>query len=227
MPRHLIWHGHGTFEVVTDTARVMIDPFFTGNPSAIKRADEVNPDVIIVSHGHGDHVGDAIAIAKRRGALLIANHEISLWARDQGASNVHGMHIGGSHTFPWGTVKLTMALHGSMLPDGSNGGNPCGVLLRLPGATLYHACDTGLFGDMALIGEEGIDVAILPIGDNYTMGPDDALRAVRLIKPRVVIPDHFGTWPLIAQDANVWCERVRASTETRPVTLTVGQPWNF
>jgi L-ascorbate metabolism protein UlaG (beta-lactamase superfamily) len=134
------------------------------------------------------------------------------------------MQHGGGHRFPFGRVKLTLAFHGSMLPDGSNGGNPCGFHLFFnDGATVYDAADTGLFGDMRLIGEEGVGLATLPIGDNYTMGPDDALRAVKLIQPRKVVPIHFGTFPLIEQDARAWAERVRAETSATPVVLAPGE----
>ncbi len=136
---------------------------------------------------------------------------------------MHPQHIGGAHQHAFGTVKLTIAHHGSALPDGSNGGNPCGVLLKLDDGTLYHACDTGLFYDMKLIGEEGIDLAILPIGDNFTMGPDDALRAVKLIEPRRVIPDHYNTWPLIDQDADGWADRVSRETDSTAVVLQPGE----
>ena len=214
--------GHGTFLVETNGTRVLIDPFLTENPSASMTAEEVPADVIILSHGHGDHVGDAITVANRTGALVIANHEIVEWLTGQGVTNTHAQHIGGQHVFDWGTVKLTIAHHGSMLPDGSDGGNPCGILLKLTDGTIYHAADTGLFYDMKLIGEDGIDLAILPIGDNFTMGPDDALKAVKLIEPRRVIPDHYDTWPLIAQDAAAWAERVRAETSTEPLVLQPG-----
>ncbi len=214
--------GHGTFLVETNGTRVLIDPFLTENPSASMTAEEVPADVIILSHGHGDHVGDAISVANRTGALVIANHEIVEWLTGQGVTTTHAQHIGGQHVFDWGTVKLTIAHHGSMLPDGSDGGNPCGILLKLTDGTIYHAADTGLFYDMKLIGEDGIDLAILPIGDNFTMGPDDALKAVKLIEPRRVIPDHYDTWPLIAQDAAAWAERVRAETSTEPLVLQPG-----
>jgi L-ascorbate metabolism protein UlaG (beta-lactamase superfamily) len=214
--------GHGTFLVETNGIRVLIDPFLTENPSASMTAEEVPADVIILSHGHGDHVGDAINVANRTGALVIANHEIVEWLTGQGVTTTHAQHIGGQHVFAWGTVKLTIAHHGSMLPDGSDGGNPCGILLKLTDGTIYHAADTGLFYDMKLIGEDGIDLAILPIGDNFTMGPDDALKAVKLIEPRQVIPDHYDTWPLIAQDADAWAERVRAETSTEPLVLQPG-----
>ncbi len=214
--------GHGTFLVETNGTHVLIDPFLTDNPAASVSADDVPADVIILTHGHGDHVGDAVAVAGRTGALVIANFEIVQWLGAQGVDNSHPLHIGGAHAFDWGTVKLTIAHHGSMLPDGSDGGNPCGVLLKLEDGTIYHAADTGLFYDMKLIGEEGIDLTILPIGDNFTMGPDDAIRAVKLIEPKRVIPDHYNTWPLIEQDADAWAERVRQETTAEPLVLAAG-----
>ena len=215
--------GHGTFQIDSGGKTVLIDPFLTDNPAASTTADAVSADFIIVTHGHGDHVGDTVAIAKRTGALVISNFEINQWLATQGVSNAHPQHIGGAHQFDFGTVKLTIAHHGSMLPDGSDGGNPCGVLLKLSDGTIYHAADTGLFYDMKLIGDEGIDLAIVPIGDNFTMGPDDALRAVKLINPKRVIPDHYNTWPLIEQDAAAWSQRVSAETSTQPVVLNPGE----
>jgi len=223
MSTRIIWLGHGTFSIETGEKTVIIDPFFTGNPAATTTAEAVSPDAMIISHGHGDHVGDAVEIAKRSGCLVVANYEITEWLTKQGVENVHPQHIGGSHRHDFGTVKLTIAHHGSSLPDGSNGGNPCGIILKTDDGTIYHACDTGLFYDMKLIGEEGIDIAILPIGDNFTMGPEDALRAVKLIEPKRVIPDHFGTWPLIDQDVAAWAECVRNETSTDPVVLEAGQ----
>ncbi|NQV28156.1 MAG: metal-dependent hydrolase [Rhodopirellula sp.] len=223
MSTTITWLGHGAFLIETAGKTVIIDPFFTGNPAATLTADEVSPDALIISHGHGDHVGDAVEIAKRTGCLVIANFEITEWLTKQGVENVHAQHVGGSHKHDFGTVKLTIAHHGSALPDGSNGGSPCGIFLRTEDGTIYHACDTGLFYDMKLIGEEGIDVAILPIGDNFTMGPEDALRAVKLIEPKRVIPDHFGTWPLIDQDVAAWAKSVRSETLTEPVILEPGQ----
>lgn len=223
MPTNITYLGHGSFQIETAGKTIIIDPFFTDNPAAKTTAAEVTPDYLIVSHGHGDHVGDAVAIEKRTGCTIISNFEVSQWLSSQGVENVHPMHIGGSHAFDFGTVKLTIAHHGSMLPDGANGGNPCGVLLKLSDGVIYHACDTGLFYDMKLIGEEGIDVAILPIGDNFTMGPDDALRAVKLIQPKRVIPDHYNTWDLIAQDASGWAKRVSAETKTQPLVLQPGE----
>jgi L-ascorbate metabolism protein UlaG (beta-lactamase superfamily) len=224
MTTALTWLGHGAWQLETTGQRVLIDPFLTGNPAAAVTADAAQADFILVSHGHGDHVGDTVAIARRTGAMVIANYEITEWLARHGITKTHPMNTGGAHTFPFGNLKLTIAHHTSMLPDGANGGNPCGFLIRLnDGRKIYHAADTGLFLDMQLIGEEGIDVAILPIGDNYTMGPDDALRAIRLLKPKRVIPTHFGTWEVIAQDAQGWAARVRAETSAEPVILTPGQ----
>jgi L-ascorbate metabolism protein UlaG (beta-lactamase superfamily) len=222
MTTRVCWLGHACLLLESDDTRVLIDPFLTGNPAAATTADKVEADFILVSHGHGDHVGDAVAIAKRTGATVVCNYEISLWLEKQGVK-AHGMQHGGGHQFPFGRVKLTLAFHGSMLPDGSNGGNPCGFLVTFnDGVRLYDAADTGLFGDMQLIGEEGIDLAFLPIGDNYTMGPDDALRAVKLLRPRRVFPIHYNTFDLIRQDAEAWAGRVRAETLTEPVVHPPG-----
>lgn len=199
--------GHAAVQVKAGTTFILIDPFLTGNPQAAAGPDQVQADVIVVTHGHGDHLGDAEAIAKRTGALVIANAEISGYLSKRGVKT-HALHIGGGYRFPFGRVKLTIAHHGSSLPDGSYGGNPAGVLLYLEGKTLYHAGDTGLFYDMKLIGEEGVDLAFLPIGDNYTMGLEDALRAVKLIQPKVVIPMHYDTFPVIPEDPHKFAARV-------------------
>ncbi len=224
MPTRVTWLGHAALAIDVAGRRVLIDPFFTGNPAAALSADEAQADFILVSHGHGDHVGDTVAIAKRTGAQVIANYEIAGWLEKQGLTKVHGMQHGGSFGFPFGRLKLTLAFHGSMLPDGSYGGNPCGFLLTTPdGKKIYDAADTGLFGDMRLIGEEGLDLAILPIGDNYTMGPEDALRAVKLLAPKKVVPIHYDTWPLLAQDASAWAARVQQETPARVVVLKPGE----
>jgi len=224
MTVRITWYGHATFGLDFGTYRILIDPFFTGNPSSPVAADDVEPNVILITHGHGDHVGDAVSIANRTGALLISNAEIANWLRSQGLENVHGQHLGGGYFHPFGYVKLTLALHGSQLPDGSYGGNPAGFLLTPPnGKKLYFAGDTGLFGDMRLLGEEGIHFAALPIGDNYTMGPDDALRAVQFLQPDHVIPFHYNTWDLIKQDPQAWAARVEAESDSHVHVLTPGE----
>jgi L-ascorbate metabolism protein UlaG (beta-lactamase superfamily) len=224
MATQITWYGHATLGLETGGYHVLVDPFFDGNPAASVSPKSVAADFILVSHGHGDHVGDTVEIAKRTGALVISNFEIAGWFEKQGLSRTHGQHLGGGHRHPFGYLKLTLALHGSALPDGSNGGNPCGFLLTTnDGRKLYMAQDTGLFGDMKLIGEEELDLAVIPIGDNYTMGPEDALRAVKLLQPKTVIPIHYNTWELIAQDAQAWAERVQKETPAKVAVLKPGE----
>ena len=216
------WFGHATIGVQTNGYHLVIDPYFSGNPATSADQRQIKPDFILVSHGHSDHIGDAVIIAKRTGVSVICNFEIANWLGKQNIQT-HAQHIGGGHQYPFGYLKLTQALHGSMLPDCSYGGNPVGFLLTTnQGQKLYFACDTGLFGDMRLIGEEGIDLAMLPIGDNFTMGPDDALRAVKLIQPKHVIPIHYNTWGLIAQDADAWAQRVQAETGAQAHVISPG-----
>jgi len=182
----------------------------------------VPADYILVSHGHNDHVADLDSIAKRTGATVISNFEIATWCGAQGMDKAQGQHIGGGCQYPFGYVKLTQAQHGSALPDGSNGGNPAGFLITADDKKIYLACDTGLFGDMRLIGEEGIDLAVLPIGDHFTMGPDDALRAVKMVNPKHVIPVHYNTWDQIRQDAGAWAKRVESETQAKVHVLQPG-----
>jgi len=222
------WLGHGSFALDIDGTKILIDPFLTGNPAASTSADSLDADFILVSHGHGDHVADLVAVAKRTGATVISNFEIANWAAAQGLEKTHGQHIGGGYNHPFGYVKLTIAHHGSALPDGSNGGNPSGFLITSrQGKKAYYACDTGLFYEMKFYGEEGLDLACVPIGDNYTMGPDDALKAVKLLEPKAVIPVHYNTFPLIAQDADAWAKRVSAETKTKPVILKPGESYEI
>ncbi len=225
MSTRVRWLGHACLEIETDGQTILIDPFLTDNPKAAAKPEDLKPDFILISHGHGDHVGDSVAIAKRTGAMVIANYEIATWLQQkQGLEKVHGMQHGGGHDFPFGRLKLTLAFHGSALPDGSNGGNPCGFYFTFKdGTRVYDAADTALFGDMALIGEEGIDLACLPIGDNFTMGPDDAIRALKLLKPKKVLPIHYNTWDLIAQDGPAWAKKVAQETSAEAVVLEPGE----
>lgn len=219
------WFGHATLGLETGGFKLLIDPYFSGNPSVKVKANQVEADYILVTHGHGDHIGDTVEIAKRCSALVISNAEISSWLRKQGVKT-HAQHIGGGYQHPFGYLKLTTALHGSSLPDGSNGGNPAGFLLTTnENKKIYMAGDTGLFGDMKLIGEEGLDLAVIPIGDNYTMGPTDALRAVKLLTPKVVVPIHFNTFDLIRQDPKAWAERVEAETDTKVHLMQPGDTY--
>lgn len=228
MTNKLTWYGHAALGLETGGYKLLIDPFFSGNPAASIAAEAVEAHFILVSHGHGDHVGDTVAIAQRSGATVISNFEIATWFEGKGVQKTHAQHIGGGFKHPFGYLKLTLALHGSALPDGSNGGNPTGFLLTTnDGKKIYMAQDTGLFGDMKLIGEEGLDLAVIPIGDNYTMGPADALRAVKLLQPKTVIPIHYNTWDLLAQDANAWAERVHKETQTKAVILKPGESVSF
>jgi L-ascorbate metabolism protein UlaG (beta-lactamase superfamily) len=219
----LTWHGHSTFEISGGGHNVIIDPFLTGNPAAKAKPEEIEADAILLTHGHSDHFGDSLHIAKRLNIPVIAPFELASYCMKKGVQ-AHPMHLGGTHSFDFGTVKLTLAFHGSAVEEGDQlvyAGNPCGYLLTMEGRTVYHAGDTALFGDMKLIGERHrIDVALLPIGDNFTMGPEDALYAAELLKPGLVIPMHYNTFPLIAQNAQAFARRL----ESKGIRCTVLEP---
>jgi L-ascorbate metabolism protein UlaG (beta-lactamase superfamily) len=224
MATELTWLGHGTWMIETGESKILLDPFLDDNPSAPVKASEVNPDFILVSHGHFDHVADAASIANRTGATVVTNFEISQWLQSKhGVKDPVGMNIGGGLQMPFGHVKMTLAFHSSMLPDGSNGGTACGLLLTLEDdKRVYFACDTAVFEDMKRIGAVGLDLAVLPIGDLFTMGPGDACEATRLLNPARVAPAHYNTWPPIEQDAAKWAEVIRETTDAQPVIVEPG-----
>lgn len=220
----LTYLGHSCFLVETSRARLLIDPCLDENPLAAIKASDARCDVVLVSHGHEDHCADAEAIARANSALLIANYEIAEYFAAKGV-RTHGMNPGGAHVFPFGRIKLTLAHHTSSLNAGLNPiylGAPCGILVEADGKRLYHAGDTALFLDMQLIGRGGLDAALLPIGDNFTMGPDDALDALDLLKPGLVVPMHYNTWSLIAQDGEAFA-RAAAARGHRAQALRPGE----
>ncbi|MBY6035196.1 metal-dependent hydrolase [Fictibacillus nanhaiensis] len=198
------YHGHSVLEIQTEEHSVWIDPFINGNNQCKMEVKDVKADVILLTHGHNDHVGDTVEIAKKNNSLVVAPFELAEYIGTYDVET-HPMHIGGSHTFSWGRVKFTQAFHGSSYTEEDGKviytGMPSGILLTVDGKTLYHAGDTALFSDMKMIGElEKPDAAFLPIGDNFTMGPDDALIAAKWIGASINIPIHYNTFPVIEQD---------------------------
>jgi L-ascorbate metabolism protein UlaG (beta-lactamase superfamily) len=207
------FYGHSCVYVTDGRHRIIIDPFLDGNPLSPVKADSIDVDYILVTHGHGDHLGDAIPISKRTGATIVAPNELAIYVSREGAL-AHNMHIGGAYNFEFGRVKLTIAHHGSSA--GESGleytGNPCGFLVTMGGKTLYHTGDTGLFYDMKLIGEMNkIDLMFLPIGDNFTMGIDDAVKAVEFVRPKAVVPMHYHTWDIIDTDPEEFKRKLAGS----------------
>lgn len=212
----LTYFGHSCFLVETSKARLLLDPFLNDNPKSPVKTSQVQCDYVLVSHGHEDHSGDALEVAKRCNATLIANYEISEYFAAKGAKT-HGMNPGGGFNFPFGRIKLTIAHHTSSVEAGLHPvylGVPCGLLISADGRNVYHAGDTALFLDMQLIGRAGLDVALIPIGDNFTMGPDDALTALEFLKPKVAVPIHYNTWPVIAQDGAAFAARAAQAGHT-------------
>lgn len=204
------YYGHASFLLDDGTSKVLTDPFLTGNPLAAIRADEVECDYILLTHAHGDHLGDAPAIAKRTGAMVLGIPEVlDVCLQAESDIKTHGMNIGGSVKLPFGKVRMTMALHSS----GVAGGIACGYVIQIGGINVYFAGDTALFSDMKLIGQKDpLDYAVLPIGDNYTMGLEDAALAAQWLNTKNVIPIHYNTWPVIAQEAGRYKEVTEGMT---------------
>ncbi len=207
------FHGHSVLEVQLEDTNVLVDPWLTGNPSAVVAAGDLAPDVILVTHAHADHWSDVPQIAQASGALVVSNFEIAEHLkRAYSYENVLGMNTGGESRFDWGQVKLTHALHSSSFPDGAYGGNPNGFVLTAEGKTLYMLGDTAPFAEMQWIGEDhDIDVAFMPIGDLFTMGPRDAVRAARMLRPKLTVPIHYNTFPPIEVDTATWAADMQAS----------------
>ena len=207
----LTYLGHSCILIETSSVKILLDPFITGNPKAPLRSDQIEADYVVVTHAHGDHWGNTLEFLER-GATLISTVEVTAYAARQGAdaSKMIGMNLGGSVQLPFGKLTWTPALHSSSFPDGTPGGIAAGVVLELEGKRIYHAGDTALFSDMALIGKKGLDLAILPIGDFYTMGPNEALEALEYLKPKAVLPVHHSTFPGIAQDASGFTTQAEA-----------------
>lgn len=229
MATEITWLGHSCFAVHTGKHKLLLDPFLNDCPTAPIKAEEVEADFILVTHGHFDHVGDTVSIAKRTGAQVVANFEICEWLKKQGLGEdqVAAMGAGGALEFPFGIAKMTTAVHSSGLPDGSYGGVAGGFILQIEKQRIYFAGDTALTLDMKLIGIGGLDLAVLPIGDLFTMGPDDAIEAIKLLNPSKALPCHYNTMPPLEQDAHQWADRVRSHTAAEPIILEPGEKFSL
>ncbi len=228
MPITVKWFAHSAFLLTINGRHLLIDPFISENPLAEGTDIRTVPaDIIAVTHAHGDHVGDTIAIAKRTGATVVCNFEMGNWFESQGVKQVERGNPGGTYHGDFVSLKWTAAIHTSSFPDGSNGGEANGFIITADDRKLYFAGDTTLFGDMELIGDEGIDVAFVPIGDTYTMGIDDSIKAIKLIRPRYVIPMHYNTFPPIVQDVTDWAEKVNRETDAQPIVNDPGMEFEI
>lgn len=217
------WLGHAAVELWSSDKTLLFDPYISNNPMAPDKPEELKPDYILITHAHFDHLGDTWAIARASNALVISTAEVARLCESKGL-RAHAMHIGGKRSFDFGYVRVTPALHGA----GVEGGHACGFVVQFYGKRIYFAGDTGLFSDMKLIGElEPLDLAFLPIGDNFTMGIDDAVIAVKYLEPKVVVPVHYNTWPMIEADPREFQKKVEACVGTRVVVLRPGEVFEF
>jgi L-ascorbate metabolism protein UlaG (beta-lactamase superfamily) len=216
--------GHAAFALSDGDTTVLVDPFLTGNPRAAASADELDATTILLTHGHADHLGDTVAIAKRTGATVVAIVELANEIGAQGV-DVRDPNLGGTETFDWGTVKLVPAWHTAVSPSGT-AHTPAGLLIDFAGTTIYHVGDTCLFSDLQLVGRgRQIDVALVPIGGHYTMDRHDAVEAVKLIGATTVVPIHYDTFPPIETDAPAFKAEVEAQTSSTVVVLAPGESW--
>jgi L-ascorbate metabolism protein UlaG (beta-lactamase superfamily) len=217
------WLGHAAFELKGGGATVLVDPFLTGNPKAAASADELEADAILLTHGHGDHLGDTVDIAKRTGATVVAIVELANEISGEGVEDVRDPNLGGTVKFDWGWVKLVPAWHTAVSPSGTPH-TPAGLLIEIGGTLVYHLGDTCLFSDLKLIAQRGdkVDVALVPIGGHYTMDRYDAVTAVEFVDPQVVIPVHYGTFPPIETDAEAFKADVESKTAAQVVLLEPG-----
>jgi len=216
--------GHSGFEIELANKILLIDPWLTGNPlAAVTASDVKKADIVCVTHDHGDHLGDAVEICKRTGATFVAIYELSVYAEEQGVKNVVGINIGGTAKVKGISITMVQAFHSSTR------GAPTGFVIKAEEKTLYHAGDTGLFGDMKLIGEiHRPDVALIPIGDYYTMGPREAAEAVKLIKPAVVVPMHYQTFPVLESSAENFIKLVKEKApKVKVVALKPGDTYQL
>lgn len=216
------WLGHSTFTLDIDGRQALLDPFLTGNPLAAVSADSLHPEIILTSHAHGDHIADVVPIAQRTGALVVCNFEMGNWFMSKGVERVFQGNPGGTFEGEFLSAKWTVAFHSSSFPDGAYGGQPNGFIITAAGVRMYYAGDTALFSDMQLIGDDALDVAFLPIGDTYTMGLADSIKAIRYLRPRYVIPMHYNTFPPIVQDVAHWADLVNRDTHSTPIVLDPG-----